>query len=74
MALRSGLTLESIWAINALNILIYDDTAPLFNLQSLPDLLNAILEHFISSLSFLFPKHFKVLFFFYIKFLNFFLI
>lgn len=60
MALRSGLTIETIWAINALNILLYDDTTPPFNLNTSPDLLNVILEHFISVLSFLFPKHFKV--------------
>lgn len=64
MALRSGLILDSVWAINALNILLYDDTAPPFNLQSSPDLLNVVLEHFISVLSFLFPKHFKVCYFY----------
>lgn len=61
MALRSGLTFETNWAINMLNIMVYDDTIPPFNLNSYPEVLNVIIEHFISTLSLLFPKDFKVI-------------
>lgn len=62
MALRSGLLTETIWAINVINVLLYDDSAPLqsFNLNNIPELLNLIVEHFISCLAILYPKFFKV--------------
>lgn len=62
MALRSGLVTETIWAINVINILLYDDSAPLqsFNLNNIPELLNLIVEHFFSCLTILYPKYFKV--------------
>lgn len=64
MALRSGLITETTWAINVINVLLYDDSAPLqsFNLNNIPELLNLIVEHFISCLSVLYPKHFRVCF------------
>lgn len=64
MALRSGLKTETIWAINVLNVLLYDDTAPLssFNLKNIPELLNLIVEHLVACLSILYPKYFKVIF------------
>lgn len=60
MALRSGLETEVIWALNALNVLLYDDMAVPINLNHHPALLNIIVEHFRAGLSILYPKIFKV--------------
>uniref|UniRef100_A0A915DA14 ARID domain-containing protein n=1 Tax=Ditylenchus dipsaci TaxID=166011 RepID=A0A915DA14_9BILA len=60
MALRSSLTLETIWAINVLNVQLYDDTMPPFSSELMPELLNVVIEHLMSVLSLLFPKEFKV--------------
>ncbi|XP_071134837.1 trithorax group protein osa-like isoform X6 [Mytilus edulis] len=47
MALKSGLLAESTWAIDTLNILLFDDsTISYFNLSHLPGLLEVLLEHF----------------------------
>lgn len=52
MALRSGLLGESTWALDVLNILLFDDTTvTYFGLAHLPGLLNLLLEHFQKSLS-----------------------
>lgn len=64
MALRSSLHLETCWALNALNIQLYDDTTiptmhPL-SLAQTPELLNLIVEHLAAVLSLLFPRHFNV--------------
>lgn len=51
MALRSGLLGETSWALDVLNILLFDDTAiAYFGLSHLPGLLNLLLEHFQKSL------------------------
>ncbi|XP_040576388.1 trithorax group protein osa isoform X3 [Lepeophtheirus salmonis] len=51
MTLKSGLLMESTWALDALNILLYDDNAfTYFGLSNMPGLLEAILEHWRSSL------------------------
>ena len=51
MALKSGLLAESTWAIDTLNILLFDDaTVTYFNLSTLPGLLEVLTEHFRSSL------------------------
>lgn len=60
MALRSGLETEAIWAINALNVLLYDDTNPHPCLTQMPGLLNVIIEHFWATLSVLYPETFPV--------------
>ncbi|VDO49793.1 unnamed protein product [Haemonchus placei] len=60
MALRSGLEAEAIWAINALNVLLYDDTNPHPSLNQMPGLLNVIIEHFWATLSVLFPETFPL--------------
>lgn len=61
MALRSGLEMETIWAINALNVMLYDDTQPNYvNLQAMPELLDLVLEHLRAVLAHLFPNTFKV--------------
>lgn len=47
MALKSGLLAESTWALDTLNILLYDDsTISYFSLNHLPGLLEVLLEHF----------------------------
>ncbi|XP_058447429.1 trithorax group protein osa isoform X4 [Malaya genurostris] len=52
MALRSGLLVESTWALDVLNILLFDDTSVVyFGLTHLPGLLNLLLDHFQKSLS-----------------------
>lgn len=52
MALKSGLLSESTWALDVLNVLLYDDaTIVYFGLTHLPGLLNLLLEHFQKSLS-----------------------
>lgn len=52
MALRSGLLVESTWALDVLNILLFDDSSvAYFGLTNLPGLLNLLLDHFQKSLS-----------------------
>ncbi|UMM13388.1 hypothetical protein L5515_001690 [Caenorhabditis briggsae] len=60
MSLRSGLEVEAIWAINALNVLLYDDTNPQPSLQQMPGLVNVIVEHLYATLSILFPTEFHL--------------
>ena len=51
MALRSGLLMESTWALDVINILLYDDyTVSYFGLGNMPGLLEALLEHWRASL------------------------
>jgi AT-rich interactive domain-containing protein 1 len=51
MSLKSGLLMESTWALDALNILLYDDNAfTYFGLSNMPGLMEAVLEHWRSSL------------------------
>lgn len=52
MSLRSGLLAESTWAIDVLNVLLFDDSSiAYFGLVHLPGLLNLLLEHFQKSLA-----------------------
>lgn len=52
MALKSGLLAETCWALDVLNILLFDDNSVgYFGLQHLPGLLDLLLEHFQKSLS-----------------------
>ncbi|KAG5681564.1 hypothetical protein PVAND_010983 [Polypedilum vanderplanki] len=52
MSLRSGLLSESTWALDVLNVLLFDDsTVVYFGLTHLPGLLNLLLEHFQKSLA-----------------------
>lgn len=63
MALRSALHVETVWALNALNVQLYDDTTatnPAPSLAQHPELLNLLIDHLAASLSLLFPKHFNV--------------
>uniref|UniRef100_A0A0R3S3F0 BAF250_C domain-containing protein n=1 Tax=Elaeophora elaphi TaxID=1147741 RepID=A0A0R3S3F0_9BILA len=60
MALRSGLETEATWALNALNVMLYDDYAPPTILNHTPGLLNVLVEHFRALLSLLYPKVFEV--------------
>lgn len=47
LALKSGLLAESTWAIDVLNILLFDDTSvSYFGLAYMPGLLETLLEHF----------------------------
>lgn len=47
MALRSGLVAETSWALDVLNILLFDDASiAYFGLTHLPGLLDVLLEHF----------------------------
>lgn len=46
MALKSGLLAETTWALDVLNILLFDDsTVTYFGLLHLPGLLDILLEH-----------------------------
>lgn len=59
MALKSGLLAESTWALDVLNILLYDDVSvQYFNLNHLPGLIEVLLDHFRQCLKDLFPEHF----------------
>ncbi|KAK9889397.1 hypothetical protein WA026_004671 [Henosepilachna vigintioctopunctata] len=59
MSLRSGLLAESTFAIDMLNILLYDDSSiPYFGLNQWPSLLDLILEHFRKGLSDIFDYPF----------------
>lgn len=60
MALRCGMETEAVWAINALNVLLYDDTNPHPCLTQMPGLLNVIVEHFWATLSVLYPETFPL--------------
>lgn len=51
MCLRSGLLSETTYALDALNVLLFDDTTvPYFGLAQWPGLLDLLLEHFRKSL------------------------
>lgn len=51
MSLRSGLLAESTWALDALNIMLYDDsTVAYFHLKHFPGLLNCLIEHYLKCL------------------------
>uniref|UniRef100_A0A914I9K1 ARID domain-containing protein n=1 Tax=Globodera rostochiensis TaxID=31243 RepID=A0A914I9K1_GLORO len=62
MALRSALHTETVWALNALNVQLYDDTSLSANaapsLAQTPELLNLLVDHLAATLSLLFPDHF----------------
>lgn len=52
MCLQSGLLSESTWALDVLNVLLFDDTSvQYFGLTHLPRLLNLLLDHFQKSLA-----------------------
>ncbi|KAI8437505.1 hypothetical protein MSG28_011819 [Choristoneura fumiferana] len=52
MALKSGLLAETCWALDILNILLFDDNCiGYFGLQHMPGLLDLLLEHFHRSLA-----------------------
>lgn len=52
MALKSGLLAETCWALDILNILLFDDNCiGYFGLQHMPGMLDLLLEHFHRSLS-----------------------
>ncbi|CAD5207381.1 unnamed protein product [Bursaphelenchus okinawaensis] len=61
MALRSGLELDTLWAINTLTVILYDDTAQPLLLSAEPQLLSLCLEHFKALLAVLYPKDFKLI-------------
>lgn len=52
MALKSGLAFETTWALNVLNVLLYDDSSvSYFGLSTLPGLLDAIIDLFRRTLT-----------------------
>ncbi|XP_053964849.1 trithorax group protein osa isoform X3 [Anastrepha ludens] len=52
MAMRSGLLTECTWALDVLNVLLFDDTTvQYFGLAHLPGLLTLLLEHFQKNLA-----------------------
>jgi AT-rich interactive domain-containing protein 1 len=58
MSLRSGLLAESCWALDVLNVLLFDDnTVAYFGLANLPGLLDVLLEHFRRSLTDMFDAN-----------------
>ena len=57
MALRSGLLAETTWALDVLNVLLFDDSSvAYFGLTHMPGLLNLLLEHFQKSLADMFNE------------------
>lgn len=51
MALKSGLMMESTWALDTLNILLFDDNSvAYFGLGNMPGLLDALIDHWRASL------------------------
>lgn len=57
MSLKSGLLAETTWALDALNILLYDDsTIAYFHLKHFPGLLQLLLEHFLKCLRLIFDQ------------------
>ncbi len=51
MSLRSGLVMESTWALDVLNILLYDDNAfQYFGLGNMPGLFEVLMEHWRAAL------------------------
>jgi len=51
MSLRSGLLMESTWALDVINILMYDEHAfGYFGLANMPGLIEALLEHWRATL------------------------
>jgi hypothetical protein len=57
MCLKSGLLAESTWAMDALNILLYDDnTIAYFNLKHFPGLVTILMEHFLKCLKLIFNE------------------
>lgn len=57
MSLRSGLLSESCYALDVLNILLFDDSAvSYFGLNQWPGLLDLLLEHFLKSLAGMFDE------------------
>ena len=60
MALRSGLLMETSWALDVLSILLFDDsTVVYFGLQHLPGLLDVLLDHFKCYLIQMFGQEFE---------------
>lgn len=58
MCLQSGLLSESTWALDVLNILLFDDSSvQWFSLAYLPGLLNMLLDHLQKSLSDMFDTN-----------------
>uniref|UniRef100_A0A1I7S0W0 BAF250_C domain-containing protein n=1 Tax=Bursaphelenchus xylophilus TaxID=6326 RepID=A0A1I7S0W0_BURXY len=60
MALRSGQELDTIWAINVLTVILYDDMAQPLILSSEPQLLGLCIEHFKALLAVLYPQEFSL--------------
>jgi AT-rich interactive domain-containing protein 1 len=58
MALKSNIHMEIVWALNALTVMLYDDTINPPTLST--EILNIIIEHFRASLSLVFPKAFSL--------------
>jgi hypothetical protein len=58
MSLRSGLLCESTWALDVLNVLLFDDSSvAYFGLSHLPGLLNLLLDYFQKSLADMFDPN-----------------
>ena len=58
MSLRSDKHTESVWALNVLTIMLYDENINPINIS--PELLCLVMEHFYASLSLVFPKVFTL--------------
>jgi AT-rich interactive domain-containing protein 1 len=62
MCLKSGLLAESTWALDALNIFLYDDnTIGYFHLKHFPGLVNILLEYYVKCLQSIFADDFGCL-------------
>ncbi|XP_065351096.1 trithorax group protein osa isoform X2 [Cloeon dipterum] len=57
MSLKSGLLAESCWALDVLNVLLFDDqSVAYFGLNNLPGMLDVLLEHLRKSLADMFDE------------------
>ena len=60
LCLKSGLLSESTWALDALNIALFDDnTLPYFHLKHFPGLLKILLQYYVKCLKELFKEEFE---------------
>ncbi|GMR54018.1 hypothetical protein PMAYCL1PPCAC_24213 [Pristionchus mayeri] len=60
MTLRSALDSEVVWAVNALTVLLHDDSFSAPALASMPGILNAVVDHLLATLHVLWPDEFEL--------------
>ncbi|GMT30222.1 hypothetical protein PFISCL1PPCAC_21519, partial [Pristionchus fissidentatus] len=60
MTLRSALDTEVVWAVNALTVILHDDSFSAPPLASMPGILNAVVDHLTATLHVLWPDEFEL--------------